>query len=148
MFAIQNKISSPAVEQVVEATIYLSGVGAESGGLAAAHAVNNGMSEVPDLHMTQHGEKVVFGLLTQLVLENAPKDEIESVIGVIKAAGLPMTLSELGLKTFREEEWRKVAKVACDKNDTMCNLPFSVTEDDVYNAMVTANTMAEYYRKH
>ncbi len=62
----------PALEQTIEATIYLSGVGAEAGGLAA-HAVNNGMSVVADLHQAQHGEKVVFGLLTQLVLERAPR---------------------------------------------------------------------------
>ena len=47
-------------------------VGAEAGGLAAAHAVNNGMFSC-FLHHVQHGEKVVFGLLTQLVLENAPR---------------------------------------------------------------------------
>ncbi|QHI95266.1 iron-containing alcohol dehydrogenase [Aristophania vespae] len=147
MFAVHNKISTPALEQVIEATIYLSGVGAESGGLAAAHAVNNGMSVVPDLHQAQHGEKVVFGLLTQLVLENAPKEEIEDVIDVIKAAGLPMTLAELGLKSFKEEEWRKVAQLACDKGDTMGNMPFEVTENEVYDAMIAANAMAEYYRK-
>lgn len=73
MDAVKNKIVTPALEQTIEATIYLSGVGAEAGGLAAAHAVNNGMSAVADLHKAQHGEKVVFGLLTQLVLENAPK---------------------------------------------------------------------------
>lgn len=148
MIAVHNKIASPALEQVVEATIYLSGVGAESGGLAAAHAVSNGMGEVADLHKAQHGEKVVFGLLTQLVLENAPKEEIEEVISVIKTVGLPMTLVEMGLKIFREKEWRQVAKVACDKHDTMGNMPFEVTEDDLYNAMVIANSMAENYRNH
>lgn len=147
MYGVRNKLATPAVEKVIEATIYLSGIGAESGGLAAAHAINNGMSVVPDLHKAQHGEKVVFGLLTQLILENAPTEEIESVIRVIKAAGLPMTLAELGVKTFKEEEWRKVAHVACDKNDTMGNMPFEVTEDEVYRAMVAANALAESYRK-
>lgn len=70
---MRHHVTTPALEQTIEATIYLSGVGAEAGGLAAAHAVNNGMSVVPDLHRAQHGEKVVFGLLTQLVLERAPR---------------------------------------------------------------------------
>ncbi|MCS6179271.1 glycerol dehydrogenase [Shewanella baltica] len=147
MDAVKNKIVTPALEQTIEATIYLSGVGAEAGGLAAAHAVNNGMSAVADLHKAQHGEKVVFGLLTQLILENAPKSEIDNVIHIIKTAGLPLTLADLGLKTFVEAEWRKVAEIACAEGDTMGNMPMQLTADDVYQAMIAANAMAERYKK-
>ena len=146
MDAVNNQIVTPALEQTIEATIYLSGVGAEAGGLAAAHAVNNGMSAVAELHGAQHGEKVVFGLLTQLVLENAPQNEIDNVIRIIKTAGLPLTLADMGLKHFREEEWRKVAEIACAEGDTMGNMPMAVNADDVYQAMIAANGMAERYR--
>jgi glycerol dehydrogenase len=146
MDAVKNKIPTPALEQVIEATIYLSGVGAEAGGLAAAHAINNGMSVVADLHHVQHGEKVTFGLLTQLVLENAPKSEIDEVVRIIKTVGLPLTLEDMGLKEFKEEEWRKVAKMACAEDDTMANMPKAVTENDVFNAMMAANTMAKRYK--
>lgn len=146
MDAVKNKVSTPALEQTIEATIYLSGVGAEAGGLAAAHAVNNGMSAVPDLHRAQHGEKVVFGLLTQLVLENAPRAEIDEVVRIIKVAGLPLTLQDMGLKTFVEAEWRKVAETACADGDTMGNMPMELTVDDVYEAMVAANALAERYK--
>ena len=146
MDAVKNKVSTPALEQTIEATIYLSGVGAEAGGLAAAHAVNNGMSAVPDLHRAQHGEKVVFGLLTQLVLENAPRAEIDEVVRIIKVAGLPLTLQDMGLKTFVEAEWRKVAEIACDDGDTMGNMPMELTVDDVYEAMVAANALAVRYK--
>ncbi|MDN6549899.1 MAG: glycerol dehydrogenase, partial [Enterobacterales bacterium] len=144
--SVKNKFSTPALEQTIEATIYLSGVGAEAGGLAAAHAVNNGMSAVPDLHRAQHGEKVVFGLLTQLVLENAPRAEIDEVVRIIKVAGLPLTLQDMGLKTFVEAEWRKVAEIACADGDTMGNMPMELTVDDVYEAMVAANALAERYK--
>lgn len=40
--AVDHGISTPAVENTIEAIIYLSGVGAEAGGLAAAHAIHNG----------------------------------------------------------------------------------------------------------
>lgn len=142
MEAVTHKLPTPALEQTIEATIYLSGVGAEAGGLAAAHAVNNGMSVVPDLHKAQHGEKVVFGLLTQLVLENAPQQEWQEVVRIIKAAKLPLTLEDMGLKNFVEAEWREVARIACAPDDTMNNMPMDLTVDDVYNAMVAANAMA------
>ena len=70
------------------------------------------MSAVESLHRVQHGEKVVFGLLTQLVLENAPQEEIDEVIRIIKAAELPLTLEDMGMKEFIENEWRTVAKIA------------------------------------
>ena len=146
MDAIHHHVTTPALEQIIEATIYLSGVGAEAGGLAAAHAVNNGMSVVPDLHRAQHGEKVVFGLLTQLVLERAPQAELDEVMRIIHVAGLPMTLQEMGLTRFVESEWRKVAALACDPLDTMGNMPMAVNEQDVYGAMIAANAMAERYR--
>ncbi len=57
-----------------------SGVGFESGGLAgsACHSLTRDGS---DAHHFYHGEKVAFGTLTQLVLENAPVEEIETVAG-------------------------------------------------------------------
>lgn len=146
MDAVRQQVSTLAVEQTIEATIYLSGVGAESGGLAAAHAIHNGMTAVEALHHTQHGEKVVFGLLVQLVLENAPRSEIDEVVRIIKAAGLPMTLQEIGIEKFVPAEWRKVAELACAPGETMENMPQHYTPDEVYNAIVAANAMAERYR--
>lgn len=146
MDAAKNQVVTPAFETVLEATIYLSGVGAESGGLAAAHAINNGMSVVKDLHQAQHGEKVTFGLLTQLVLENAPQQEIDDVITIIKTAKLPLTLEDLGMNVFEPEEWKKVAELACDKDDTMSNMQHKFSAHDVYNAIVSANAMAHRYK--
>ncbi|AWM80754.1 glycerol dehydrogenase [Gammaproteobacteria bacterium ESL0073] len=145
MDAVQNKVVTPALEQTIEATIYLSGVGAESGGLAAAHAVSNGMGTIEALHNAQHGEKVAFGLLTQLVLENAPEDEIETVINIMQTVGLPLSLADFGLKTIVEADWRKVAEVACAEGDTMSNMNQKVTPDDVYAAILAANSLAERY---
>ncbi|MEG0718659.1 MAG: glycerol dehydrogenase [Comamonas sp.] len=145
MDAVRNKAVTPALEETIEATIYLSGVGAEAAGVAAAHAVNNGMAVVPALHNAQHGEKVAFGLLTQLVLENAPLAEVQEVIRIIKAAGLPLALRDFGMTEWIEAEWREVAKLACDKNYTMGNMGRPISEQEVYDAMLAANALAERY---
>lgn len=146
MSAVQSKSVTPALERTIEATIYMSGVGAESGGLAAAHAIHNGMTAVPDLHHAMHGEKVVFGLLTQLVMEGVPKQELEEVIGIIKSVGLPLTLEDLGLRNFKEEEWREVARLACSEGETIHNEPFKVTPEMVYDAMMATNTLMQTYK--
>jgi len=70
MLAAEQHVVTPALERVIEANTYLSGVGFESGGLAAAHAIHNGLTAIPDAHHYYHGEKVAFGTLTQLVLES------------------------------------------------------------------------------
>ncbi|EPJ76917.1 glycerol dehydrogenase [Pseudomonas sp. CFII64] len=147
-YAVENKVITSALENTIEATIYMSAVGAESGGCAAAHAIHNGMTTVHDLHGAQHGEKVVFGLFTQLVMEAASIEEIEEVVDIAIAVGLPLTLEDLGLKTFKEEEWRKVAEVACDKNDTIHNMPFTVTPELVYDAIVATDAMLRAFKKN
>lgn len=146
MHAVAAKAVTPALEKTIEATIYMSGVGAESGGLAAAHAIHNGMTAVHDLHGAMHGEKVAFGLVAQLVMEGASAEELDEVIGIIKAVGLPLTLKDLGLKEFKEAEWRQVAELSCAEGETIHNEPFKVTPDMVYDAIVAADRLLQTYR--
>jgi len=140
---VRRQQSSPALEAVLEAVVYLSGVSADCGGRAAAHAIHNGMIAVPALGDTRHGEKMAFALLAQLVLEKAPAEEIATVIDFIQAVGLPPTLRELGVRTFSEAQWRRVAERACARHDSMGNMPFPVSLDDVYQAIVAADALAE-----
>ncbi|MBO6132962.1 MAG: glycerol dehydrogenase, partial [Lachnospiraceae bacterium] len=56
--AIEEKKPNEALEHVLEACTLLSGVGFESGGLAAAHAINDGFAYVPAAQGAMHGEKV------------------------------------------------------------------------------------------
>jgi len=118
---------------------FLSGVGFESGGLAAAHAINDGFAFVPQAHDKLHGEKVAFGTLIQLVLENGCKDELNEVLDFLISVGLPVTLADLGITSVIEGEIRAVAKAACVKTQSTKNMPFTVSEEDVYNAIMKAD---------
>lgn len=42
--SLESGACTAAVENVIEANTYLSGIGFESGGIAAAHAVHNGLN--------------------------------------------------------------------------------------------------------
>src|SRR5215471_20999292 len=77
--AIQNRVVTPSLERLVEANTLLSGLGFESAGLAAAHAIHNGLTAVPGTHDYFHGEKVAFGTLTQLMLESQPSSVVKEV---------------------------------------------------------------------
>ena len=146
MHAVAAKAVTPALEKTIEATIYMSGVGAESGGLAAAHAIHNGMTAVHDLHGAMHGEKVAVGWVAARVMEGASAGELDEVSGRLNAVGLPLTLQDLGLKEFKEAEWRQVAELSCAEGETIHNEPFKVTPDMVYDAIVAADKLLQTYR--
>ncbi|MDN5330877.1 MAG: glycerol dehydrogenase [Tepidanaerobacteraceae bacterium] len=145
--AVEKKACTPAVENVVEANTYLSGIGFESGGLAAAHAIHNGFTVLHECHHMYHGEKVAFGTITQLVMENSPMEELEEVIGFCLDVGLPVTLEDLGIKEVKEEDIRKVAEASCAEGETIHNMPFKVTPEDVYNAIMGADALGKALKK-
>lgn len=79
--ACEAQITSAALERVIEANTLLSGLGFESAGLAAAHAIHNGLTVLEATHAYWHGEKVAFGTLTSLVLTDKAPDVIDTVFG-------------------------------------------------------------------
>ena len=91
-----------SLELVVEANTLLSGLGFESGGLAAAHGVAQSCTAVPIVHDNYlHGEMVAFGVVTQLVMEasvmDGLTDEARRVIDFFIEVGLPVHLGHLSL---------------------------------------------------
>ena len=88
--ALEAGACTQAVEKVIEANTLLSGIGFESAGLAGAHAIHNGLTVLEECHHMYHGEKVAFGTITQLVLENVPVDELEEIIDFCIEVGLPL----------------------------------------------------------
>jgi glycerol dehydrogenase len=142
--ALARKEIVPALEQVVHANIFLSGVGFESGGVAASHAVNDGFSTVPESSHLYHGEIVGFGVLTQLMLEHAPEEELQEVMTFMTRVGLPVSFSQLKLENPSEAMLRKISEGAC-ASPVMACMPFPVAPEDVYRAMLKADAAAEQF---
>ncbi len=140
--AVESGVCTKAVENIVEANTYLSGIGFESSGLSAAHAIHNGLTVLENTHKFLHGEKVAFGTVCQLVLENRGLDEIEKIITFCKQCGLPTTLEDLGLGNASDEDLMKVAVASCADDDTMKNMPFYVTPIDVFSAIKATDRIA------
>lgn len=143
--AVGSKVVTKALEDIVEANTYLSGIGFESGGLAAAHAIHNGLTVIPELHHLFHGEKVAFGTIVQLVLENAPQSELNTLLTFCKKVGLPVCLQDMGLKEINTKQLYEVAKLACAEGETIFNMPFAVSVVDVYGALLTADKLGENF---
>ncbi|MFB2830722.1 glycerol dehydrogenase [Aeromonas jandaei] len=139
-----HNLHSIALDNIIEANTYLSGIGFESGGLAAAHAIHNGLTKLDDCHHLYHGEKVAFGTISQLVLENAPLDEINEVIGFCRSVGLPTCFADMGVKDINMTKLWAVAEAACMEGETMHNMPVPIQAEDVLCAMLTADQLGRY----
>ncbi|WP_040158387.1 glycerol dehydrogenase [Nigerium massiliense] len=144
--AVRAHVVTPALESVVEANTLLSGLGFESGGLAAAHAIHNGLTAAPQTHGLDHGQKVNLGSMTQLVMEGAPAEEIEAFVEFTTRVGLPNTLTEVGLRPEDADELHAVAKAATAEGETIHNMPFPVTPDLVVNALIAAEGLSRRIR--
>jgi glycerol dehydrogenase len=141
--ASDNNVVTQALENIIEANTLLSGLGFESSGLAAAHAIHNGLTALEETHKYFHGEKVSFGTLVHLVLENAPKKEIDEVLAYCKSINLPTCLGDLGVKEITDKKVRAVAELSCAPNETIHNMPFKVTPDDVFAAIYAADALGQ-----
>ncbi len=105
---------TPAVENVIEANILLSGLGFESGGVCAAHPINEGLAALPGAHDTLHGEKVAFALLAQMILSGEPAEVLRETMAFLRDVRLPVTLAELGIVDPTEEELTLMASAALE----------------------------------
>lgn len=139
--SVDNKTNSTALENIIEANTYLSGLGFESGGLAAAHAIHNGMTVLDECHHMYHGEKVAFGVLVQLVLENESLEEINRLISFYKEIELPTNLKDLQVDKTKTERIMMFAQASVAEGETIHNMPFPVTAEDVYSAILVADAL-------
>ncbi len=132
---------TPALERIVEANTLLSGLGFESGGLALAHSIHNGLTVAPETHDRLHGEKVAFGTLVQLVMEGRDSDTLQEVLDFCVRVGLPITLAQLGLDHLPESLVHAIAERAIAEGETSHNMPFPLSVRSVADALLTADAI-------
>lgn len=144
--AAERGVITEALENVVEANTLLSGVGFENTGCAAGHAVNEGLTVLAETHHFYHGEKVAFGTICQLVLENRSKIEIEEVIRFCLSVGLPTTLEDLHVEPTYEK-LMAVANRAAIEGGIAHAEPFKVTPEIIYNTILATDALVNHYKK-
>jgi glycerol dehydrogenase len=144
----ENHVVTAALEKVIEANTLLSGLGWESGGLATAHTLGNGLTILECTHPYSHGEKVAFGLVTQLCLDDDvdPTERLEVVDFMIEI-GLPVTFAEIGMDKLSKEELLEAAGKLTEPGNFVHNHVFPVTAFDLYSAMVKADALGRARRQ-
>lgn len=147
MMACQAKVVNTALENIIETNILLSGLGFESGGLAAAHSIHDGLTLLPGTHKYFHGEKVAFGTLAQLCLENSPLEELDEVLRFCLSVGLPVCLEDIGVTDLSDEDLMEVARKASIPEESIHSMPFPVKAQDVAAAIRAADALGKKYKR-
>ena len=142
-------LRSPGSEiwcQVVDATVLLAGVIGGIGGAqcrtVAAHAVHNGLTHVCG-RGSIHGEKVAYGVLVQLRLEEMLQGNQlaaaarQQLLKFYADIGLPQKLADLGLGEITLTQLQNVAQITLAPNSDIHRLPFSVSLEQLMAAMVS-----------
>lgn len=145
--AVRDNTVTPAVERVIEANTLLSGLGFESGGLAAAHAIHNGLTAVPQTFGLVHGQKVNIGSLTQLILEGAPTGDIVDFVDFTTRVGLPTTLTEVGIDVDDSDSIGIIAAAATAPTETIHSMPFDVSAAEVAAALKSIERLSRRIRR-
>jgi glycerol dehydrogenase-like iron-containing ADH family enzyme len=154
--ALEN-IGGEDWREVVDATVLLAGVIGGLGGAncrtVAAHAIHNGLTHIPASHQALHGEKVAYGILVQLRLEEIVQGNQlaaaarQQLIQFYEAIGLPKTLEDLGLKEVSLADLRQAAAIACQPNSDIHRLPFAVSPEQVVAALVSTTVSSAVFQK-
>lgn len=136
--AVQDSSIDESLERVTEANILLSGLGFESGGMAAAHSMARAFTGVEKIQqMYLHGEMVAMGVLTQLTLEGNP-EEAKKVSDFFASVGLPVSLNQLSLSSSDTLQLEAIASAAIAA-PIMENEPFEVSNRALIEAMILAD---------
>ncbi len=137
---------TPSFDRIVEANTLMSGLGFESGGLALAHSLHNGLTAMEETHAFMHGEKVAFGALVQLTLEARDKNILSEVLSFCFSVGLPMTLSDIGLTKLTQEQAEAIAQLTLAPHESAHNEPFPLTCAQVVDAIFAADAEGRAFK--
>jgi len=146
--AVEQDVLTPSVEKVIEANVLMSGLGFESGGLATAHMIGNALTSYPECHNLMHGEKVAFGIISQLCLdEDYDSEETYEIVDFMIAVGLPVTFADLNMEEVTREKLQAIADACAGEGSLCVNHPFDVCADSAIDAMIAADAMGQYRKQ-
>lgn len=145
LLSLENGAITEAFENVVEANTLMSGLGFLNTGLATAHGIHSGLTMIPSAHKYLHGEKVSFGIVCQMVLENMTEDIVEQMMSFMVDIGLPVTLEDLNVEPT-EENVRTIAKKTVE-GPLVHHEPFVITESFVHDVILAADALGRRYKR-
>lgn len=98
MRAAEQHVVTPDLEATIEASLLMSGIAWESGGVSLSHAVVRGIARTPGASASLHGEHVAYGLLVQMAIEERDDAFFLDLMDFYGEIGQATTLRGLGIE--------------------------------------------------
>jgi glycerol dehydrogenase len=145
MAAVSRQEISRDLELIVDSNILLTGIASGLAGdevrLSAAHAFHNAILTLYDqAEETLHGEKVAFGTIVQMILENKDEANLREVVGLVHSLQLPVTLDDLHLPDSSPATVQKLAEATLT-DSLMRTAPFKVSLAEMESAIDKAHQL-------
>lgn len=141
----RNGTLSQAFLDVVDAIIagggMVGGLGERYTRVAAAHAVHNGLTVLPQTEKYLHGTKVAYGILVQSALLGQD-DVLAQLIEAYQRFSLPTALAELEVDIHNRAELDKVIAHTLRPVESIHTLPVTVTPDALHAAFVKVEALS------
>ncbi|MEO3989579.1 oxidoreductase [Pseudocitrobacter cyperus] len=136
---------SQAFRDVVDAIIagggMVGGLGERYTRVAAAHAVHNGLTVLPQTEKFLHGTKVAYGILVQSALLGQD-DVLAQLIQAYRRFALPSTLAELNIDIRNRAELDKVIAHTLRPVESIHLLPIALTPEILFAAFEKVENFA------
>ncbi|HCR57624.1 MAG TPA: oxidoreductase, partial [Raoultella sp.] len=134
----RGELSQPLLD-VIDAIIagggMVGGLGERYTRVAAAHAVHNGLTVLPQTEKFLHGTKVAYGILVQSALLG--QDEVlAQLVAAYRRFNLPTTLAELDIDIHNRDELDRVITHTLRPVESIHFLPVELTPQTLYAAFV------------
>ncbi|MGX9740601.1 oxidoreductase [Pseudocitrobacter corydidari] len=140
----QGKLTQ-AFRDVVDAIIagggMVGGLGERFTRVAAAHAVHNGLTVLPQTEKFRHGTKVAYGILVQSALLGQD-DVLAQLVHAYKRFHLPTTLAQLDVDIHNRAELDKVIAHTLRPVESIHFLPVELTPDTLFAAFEKVENFA------
>lgn len=112
----------------------VGGLGERYTRIAAAHAVHNGLSVLPEAARHLHGMKVAYGLLVQTALLGK-RDELARLAVEFRTLGLPVSLGDLGIDARDQVKIEAFVEATLVPHESIHLLPFPVDRETLTAAV-------------
>lgn len=111
----------------------VGGLGCERARVSGAHALHNGLTQVPGSAATMHGDKVSYGVLVQLVAEGK-EAEARQLLAYYDSVGLPHSWKQMNIEFTDENLWT-VAEYTTQPDSTFLSAVPNATPQMLVDAM-------------
>lgn len=137
--AVEAGKVTPELVQVCETNIMAGGMvggfGDRFGRIAGAHSIHNALTHLPETHNILHGDKVAYGILVQLILEER-RDEVLELLPFYKEIELPYSLKSLGI-IDPEKASKVIAANALAAGESIHFMDIPLTEEKLAGSILS-----------